>query len=350
MRRRYFKIFGWIGLVTIILMVGATAGGGVVYALSQNQAGDSAAEGGAEEPGIVIASVVADGPAAQAGVKRGDILLRIDEQATDSFRELTDYLSTLSAGSQATLTLLHGDETRTFTVTLGERNGRSYLGVIPCGVAPPPSHPIEQNLTGVTIITVTPNSPAAQIGLQRGDMILAIDGQNVDPEHPLPDLVAAHQPGDSVILMVKSPGQEARQVSVTLNEHPQKAGAAHLGVQFRPSPGRAPVPGGGIVRGVFIGAVAPDSPAAAAELSRGELINAIDGEPVNQPGDLLRALATRQPGDTIVLTVTTPATGASREVTVTMGEHPAQAGKVYLGLRFGGFPMWPSGDFCHQCW
>jgi S1-C subfamily serine protease len=347
MRRRYFKIFGWIGLVTIILMVGATAGGGVVYALSQNQAGDSAAEGGAEEPGIVIASVVADGPAAQAGVKRGDILLRIDEQATDSFRELTDYLSTLSAGSQATLTLLHGDETRTFTVTLGERNGRSYLGVIPCGVAPPPSHPIEQNLTGVTIITVTPNSPAAQIGLQRGDMILAIDGQNVDPEHPLPDLVAAHQPGDSVILTVKSPGQAARQVSVTLNEHPQEPGAAHLGVQFRPGPAR----GGTVVGGLFIEAVAEGSPAAAAGLSRGEVITAIDGEPVNRPPQFLQALAERQPGDAILLTVTEAAASEGNwEVAVTLGEHPAQSGQAYLGIHFRTFPFRHFGDFCHQCW
>ena len=57
-----------------------------------------------------------------------------------------------------------------------------------------------------------------------------------------------------------------------------------------------------------------------------------------------------QPGDTIVLAVTDPTTEAGREVTVTLGEHPAQAGKAYLGIHFGGFPMRQMGDFCHQCW
>jgi S1-C subfamily serine protease len=244
------------------------------------------------------------------------------------------------------LTLLHGDETRTFTVTLGERNGRPYLGIIPCRAVLSPDRPIDWIGTGVTIIAVTPDSPAAQIGLQRGDMVLAIGGQTVDGEHPLADLVAAHQPGDSVSLTVKSPGQEARQVSVTLNEHPQTPGAAHLGVRFRPGLARAKT----VVGGLFIEAVAAGSPAAAAGLSRAELITAIDGEPVNQPRHLLQALAERQPGDTILLTVAEPGSEASRQVTVNLGEHPAQSGQAYLGIRFRTFPSPQFGDFCHQCW
>ena len=66
MSRHSLRIFGGVGLATIILIVGATAGGGAVYALSQNQAGDPATQETVEEPGIVIVSVAADGPAAQA--------------------------------------------------------------------------------------------------------------------------------------------------------------------------------------------------------------------------------------------------------------------------------------------
>ena len=60
-----------IGVGLLILMAGAAAGGGVVYAFNQTQADDSAARSVEQivpaEPGIVIASVVPDGPAALAG-------------------------------------------------------------------------------------------------------------------------------------------------------------------------------------------------------------------------------------------------------------------------------------------
>jgi S1-C subfamily serine protease len=90
MNKRSLKILGWIGLTMVVLIVGAMAGGGVVYALTQNQTGVTAPvdQIAPDEPGIVIASVIPDGPAAQAGLKRGDILLKLNDQPTNSFGEL----------------------------------------------------------------------------------------------------------------------------------------------------------------------------------------------------------------------------------------------------------------------
>ena len=353
MSKGSLKIFGWMGVVILILIAGAVAGRGVVYALTQNQAGGSTGQLIPPEPGLVIVSVILDSPAAQAGVKRGDILLKIDDQPTDTFGQLMGYLQSRAVGDQVTLTLTHGDEERTFTLSLGDRNGRPYLGVVPYRGLLPRMNPVEQGLGGVTVINVTPDSPAAQAGLQPGDAILAVDGQNIDFQHSLPDLIAVHQPGEMVTLTVKSPGVEARQVTVTLNESPNQAGAAHLGVQFRPilarpffgggpsrpEPGDQPFrqPDGRLGPGALIQSVAENSPAAAAGLTEQELITAINGEPLNHPRDLVGAIAQHQPGDTITLTVSQPSTQTSREVTVTLAENPDQPGRAYLGVRVGDF-------------
>jgi PDZ domain-containing secreted protein len=87
----------------------------------------------------------------------------------------------------------------------------------------------------------------------------------------------------------------------------------------------------------LIRAVAEDSPAAAAGLSERDVITAIDGEAVNHPRDLIDAVARRQPGDTIILTVAKPEDDISQEVTITLADHPDQAGKAYLGVQVSGF-------------
>ena len=359
MNKGSFKILGWIGLAMLVLLVGAMAGGGGVYALTQNQTEVTAPLGqiAPDEPGIVIASVIPDGPAAQAGVKRGDILLKLNDQPTNSFGELLSQLQTQSAGDQATLTVLHGDAERILTVTLGDRNGNPYLGLVPCSGLPARAIAVEKALVGATIINVTPNSPADQAGLQRGDTITTVAGQAVDPEHKLNELIGAHQPGDTVTLTVQSPGEEAREITVTLDEHPDQAGAAHLGVQFSHFPRfgffrDGPMgpggpyrfedhlfrfPGNEAFQGALIQAVAEDSPAAAAGLSEQDVITAIDGKTVKHPRDLIDAVARHQPGDTVTLTVAKPEDDITREVTVTLAEHPDQAGQAYLGVQVGGF-------------
>jgi membrane-associated protease RseP (regulator of RpoE activity) len=205
---------------------------------------------------------------------------------------------------------------------------------------------------GATIIDVTPESPAEQAGLQRGDIITAVDGQKLDLEHPLAELIAVHTPGDTVTLTVKSRGEEARDVTVTLDEQPGQSGQARLGVQFRPGArvnvfpglrfgpgGSHPVtlPGGDIEGGTFIRGVAEDSPAAAAGLSARDIITAIDGEPIDKPRALVEAIAEHQPGDTLTLTIVKPAEEDPQEITVTLGEDPNEAGKAYLGVNLGGF-------------
>src|SRR5579884_126433 len=68
---------------------------------------------------------------------------------------------------------------------------------------------------GVLVQQVVSGSPAAKAGLQRGDVITKIDGQDIKDEATLPKTIQKHKPGDTVQLTVERDNQE-RTIQVTL--------------------------------------------------------------------------------------------------------------------------------------
>ena len=71
-----------------------------------------------------------------------------------------------------------------------------------------------ENLVDLAVI---PGSPADKAGLVENDIILEIDGQKVDSEHPLANLIGTHQVGDTVTLRVFHKGDE-KDVTIRLEE------------------------------------------------------------------------------------------------------------------------------------
>ncbi len=392
MKRRILKILGWAAALLLILGVGAAVGGGIVYAMTRNS--DSVSftfdldneEPFQSEPGIVVAVVVADGPAEEAGVVRGDILLQVDGEAVNGVVELMRVLQEHEAGDEVELTVLHGDDERTLTAILGDRDDVAYLGVVPCAGVPVPERGmmIQEVEPGVTILEVTPDSPADQAGLQEGDVIVAVGGQELNSDDSLADVITAYEPGDIVAFQVQRSDEESREITVELGEHPDKEGAAYLGVKYRlsrplhileggmpfgewhggpfPLPHREGefffygVPGGESDRdlpfpphifggeiddlaqpGAIVLRVVEDSPADTAGLREGDLITAIGDDPVESSQDLTDAIAERQPGDRVTLTVSSLDEDEAREVEVTLAEHPEKEDAAYLGVHLGGF-------------
>ena len=64
-----------------------------------------------------------------------------------------------------------------------------------------------------------PDSPAEKAGLQAGDVITEFDGQKIDDQHTLLDLLFDHQPGDVVDVTVDRSGA-VHTFQVTLGERP----------------------------------------------------------------------------------------------------------------------------------
>ena len=208
---------------------------------------------------------------------------------------------------------------------------------------------------GAVLVEVIPGSPAADAGLQPDDVIVAVDGRRVGPAQDLAERISNYEPGDRVELTVARPGEETKQVTVRLGENPDSPAAAYLGVRYstvqgfrgqRQGPNALPpmdefelpfgMPHRGNLSGVLVTQVTAGSPAAGAGLQAGDLITAVDGEPVTTADDLVAAVAQHEPGERISLTVLNLQGAEEREVTAVLAEHPDDPGKAYLGIYLGG--------------
>jgi serine protease Do len=108
----------------------------------------------------------------------------------------------------------------------GEELVRPWIGVYYTPVTPAMAEqdelPVEYGaLIGTTgdEPAIFPGSPAEAAGLQEGDIIVAIDGDQISAETDLSMLIVPHSPGDTITLRVVR-DNSAREVEVTLGELP----------------------------------------------------------------------------------------------------------------------------------
>lgn len=143
---------------------------------------------------------------------------------------------------------------------------------------------------GALVAEVTPGSPAAKAGIERGDVILEMNGQPVNEPDDLSVRIAETPPGTTVHLKISRSG-EMHEVSATLGELSERneastsaagGGASLQGVQVQSlTPSIARELGiSANVSGVVITSVDPSSPAAAAGLERGDVVG---GKPQSGP-------------------------------------------------------------------
>lgn len=83
--------------------------------------GASHRAGNGPSPGASVSSVVGGGPAAMAGVRRGDVIERVDGDPVASMSDVLALVTTRSPGQSVVLTLRRGHRLRTVTVVLGSR-------------------------------------------------------------------------------------------------------------------------------------------------------------------------------------------------------------------------------------
>lgn len=204
---------------------------------------------------------------------------------------------------------------------------------------------------GVLIVAVADETPASEVGLARGDILLAIDGDMVNTAAELRHVILMRDPGDTLELTVKR-GDEEMTLTATLAD---KDGYPLLGVAPNsPNDGRMRVHrmrssrmrgfarfpamergmkdhGLPAVEGVAIMEVLEDSPAAAAGLMAGDLITSVGTTGIEGMKDLVEAAAQLSPGDEVELTVDRD--GEIVSLIVTLGAHPDDDTKAFIGAR-----------------
>ncbi|NEW93475.1 Do family serine endopeptidase [Rhodopseudomonas sp. BR0M22] len=177
---------------------------------------------------------------------------------------------------------------------------------------------------GALVDTPQEGSPAAKAGIKAGDVIAAVNGQEVKDSRALARTISTMAPGSSVKLDVLHNG-ESKTIDLTLAEMPgdhQKvadnsgdhdAGRPYLGLRVAPA---SEVDGAG-QKGVVVTGVDPDGPAADKGVSTGDVILAVGGKSVSNTGDVRSALlAASKDGKKTVLMRVKTADSAARFVAV----------------------------------
>ena len=172
---------------------------------------------------------------------------------------------------------------------------------------------------GADIASIDPDSPAAEAGLELGDVILAVDGEEVSDATELTTELAEHEPGERVELTIVRDG-ERRTVEAVLGrfETEQPAGAARtqetatraLGFSVEAlTPAVAEQLDYEGQQAVVIRDVAPFSAAANAGVQAGQILVQVNGRDVQSPADLEAIAEDVERGDVVSLRLVTPELG-----------------------------------------
>ena len=241
-----------------------------------------------EARGVAVTEVVKDSPAEKAGLRKDDVILRFENDSVTSVRKLTRLVSEVAPDQTVKLSISRGGSEQEVAVTIGKRNE-------PMGAMG--NWPDMDKLKGLDKIE----------GLER-----------------LKELERTMPPGAKVWKWEGEPGKDG--MMFAFGNH-RRIGVAttqltkQLADYFAVGDGK----------GVLVTSVMEDSPAAKAGLKAGDVITAIDGEKIDDAGDLAQGINKKKDGE---VTLTVVRNKNQRTINVTPKEEPGPTpGTAPQGVR-----------------
>ncbi|TMA34066.1 MAG: PDZ domain-containing protein [Deltaproteobacteria bacterium] len=140
--------------------------------------------------GAVVSRIRPNSPAERAGVKRGDVVTQVDGQPLESARDFYERLERTTAGQDLSLTTVRNRETRKVAVR-AEQIPEGYVTTLVSELLGLTLAPAPRG--GFAVSAVRAGSGAAQIGLRKGDILLAIGGRSLSDAEALRRAVLALQ-------------------------------------------------------------------------------------------------------------------------------------------------------------
>lgn len=279
----------WLALA-VVLVVGAGAvpamANGGYLGVQLQKADDLLLEAfdlDGSEGGILVTEIVDDSPAEQAGLRRGDLILRLQGKDVDDVEGFTRSVRALDPGDEIELAYLRKGKRETVKVKLGEReerlatrgNGRSFWvdrldddGAADLRIFHRGGHlgvrveAVDKELgryfktdTGLLVLDVIEDSGAEKAGIQVGDVIVQAGKDEIAELDDVFDAMEDLEEGDTIeVVVVRDGKKETVQVEVqdteptflsrNLQGFPRAFGnrGNHQGMEFffRPDGQRAP--------------------------------------------------------------------------------------------------------------
>ena len=175
-----------------------------------------------EASGAVVAQVTPDSPASKGGLKQGDVIAKLNGEKIVNGSALQVAVSEMTPGTKIALGILRDGKPMTLNLTVGEFHGnkevasndgsegqqRGKLGLAVGDLTAEARQQIDapDTLKGAVVENVRPASPAAEAGLQPGDVILEVNRHAVASAEQFANAVRQSPAGKDLLLLVWSKG------------------------------------------------------------------------------------------------------------------------------------------------
>ena len=231
--------------------------------------------------GVGITQVIKDSPAEKAGLRKDDVILRLDGENITSVRKLNRLVAEIAPDQSVRVTVSRGGSEQELTATIAKRNNLSLAQGWPSG------EPRVWKWEGDPKTFKFEGTPFERFNFdfeKDGDLTFLFNGRRI---------------GVSTIQL-------------------NKQLADYFGIT------------GG--KGVLVTSVTEDGPAAKAGVKAGDVITAIDGEAVDSPGDISRVIGRKKEGS-VTLTVIRNKSQQTIQVTPNEGNFSTAPGRPQVGRR-----------------
>jgi serine protease Do len=168
--------------------------------------------------GALVADVVSGGPADQSGIKRGDVIVAFDGRPIRESRELSFIVASTPVGKMVSVQLIRKREKKNVQVKVEELK----LPVEEATSGPESEYGLGMTLeeitselakqydlpvsSGLIIVKVEGNSPAADADLRDGDIILEVDQTPVKRLATFISIIRRYKKGDTVLFLINREG------------------------------------------------------------------------------------------------------------------------------------------------
>ena len=174
---------------------------------------------GLKEPkGVLVADVVAGGPADKAGMKRGDIIIAFDGKDIRKTSDLPMMVADTPVGKTVEVKVIRNGKEADLKVRVEEQTAQNVamqmqspemdLGMQVGNLSPEVRNKLGiREKSGVVVTRVTPGSPADDAGIKAGDVVKEVNHKTVKDLKDYNNAMAMTEKGKPVLLLMKRGGQ-----------------------------------------------------------------------------------------------------------------------------------------------
>jgi serine protease Do len=196
------------------------------------------------DKGALVAGLTKDGPADKAGIKQGDVVLKFDGKEVTQMRGLPRMVAETPFGKKVDVTIWRKGQEMTVPVMLGELDEKAEdqsesdspddqdqdqpaeqgsklkaLGVQLSSISPKQRQDfdLDKDVSGVVVVDVDPDGPAAEKDLRPGDIIVEVDQKAVDtPKDVAARVKAAQDAGYRVVTLLVNRKGDSQWIAVKI--------------------------------------------------------------------------------------------------------------------------------------